>query len=94
VSVSHCYQRPSFEGFDCNLYTMIHGASREDCESAARRISERTGITDYTLLYTTAEFKKTSAVYFREGSGNLHHENTKQEKARKGGETQSRKPEN
>ncbi|MCX8053379.1 MAG: Lrp/AsnC family transcriptional regulator [Armatimonadetes bacterium] len=63
-SVSHCYQRPRFEGFDYNLYTMIHGSSREDCENIARRISERTGITDYRLLYTTAEYKKSGAVYF------------------------------
>ena len=59
-SVSHCYARPRFEGFDYNLYTMIHGKSREDCEAAVREISEATGVTDYAMLYTTAEFKKTS----------------------------------
>ena len=64
TSVSHCYQRPRFEGFDYNLYTMIHGRSREDCEEAAREIAERTGIADYALLYTTVEFKKSSPVYF------------------------------
>lgn len=63
-SVSHCYQRPRFEGFHYNLYTMIHGKAREECESAAQEISERTGITEYELLYTTAEFKKTAPVYF------------------------------
>lgn len=64
AAVSHMYQRPRFEGFDYDLYTMIHGRSREECEETARRISERTGITDYALLYTTAEFKKSSPVYF------------------------------
>ncbi len=64
TAISHMYQRPRFQGFPYNLYTMIHGKSKEDCESAARRISEQTGITDYALLYTTAEFKKTSPVYF------------------------------
>ena len=63
-SVSHCYERPRFEGFPYNLYTMIHGRSREECEEAARAISQQTGITDYELLYTTAEFKKSSPVYF------------------------------
>ena len=87
--VSHCYQRPRFEGFDYNLYTMIHGASREDCESAARRISEQTGIADYALLYTTTEFKKTSAVYFPDS----HHGKTEEGEARKGREEQSRNPE-
>ena len=63
-AVSHCYRRPRFAGFRHNLYTMIHGKSREDCEEAARRISERTGIADYELLYTTSEFKKAGPVYF------------------------------
>jgi hypothetical protein len=62
--VSHCYQRPRFAGFPYNLYTMIHGRSREECESAAGTISEQTGIADYALLYTTEEFKKTSPEYF------------------------------
>jgi len=63
-AVTHCYQRPRFAGFRYNLYTMIHGRLREDCEKAARRISEQTGITDYALLYTTREFKKAGPVYF------------------------------
>lgn len=63
-SVSHCYQRPRFAGFRYNLYTMIHGKSAADCESVARELSERTGILDYALLYTTAEYKKSSPTYF------------------------------
>ncbi len=61
--ISHCYRRPRFEGFDYNLYTMIHGRSRQECEETAKAVSRETGITDYALLYTTAEFKKTSPVY-------------------------------
>lgn len=63
-SVSHCYQRPRFDGFDYNIYTMIHGKRREDCEATARAIAEKTGILSYRMLYTTAEFKKSSPVYF------------------------------
>ena len=63
-SVSHCYQRPKFDGFDYNLYTMIHGKRKEDCEAAARAIAEKAGILSYKMLYTTAEFKKSSPVYF------------------------------
>ncbi len=64
--VSHCYQRPRFADFRYNLYTMIHGKTRAECEEVARRISEQNGITEYKLLYTTAEFKKSSPVYFAE----------------------------
>ena len=63
-SVSHCYRRPRFEGFRFNIYTMIHGRSREECEATARDIAKNTGIGDYELLYTTSEFKKSSPRYF------------------------------
>ena len=66
VAVSHCYQRPRFEGFDYNVYTMIHGRSRTQCRSVAHHIILRTGISDHKLLFTTAEFKKSSPVYFAE----------------------------
>ncbi|MHB1458475.1 MAG: siroheme decarboxylase subunit beta, partial [Armatimonadota bacterium] len=65
-SVSHCYQRPRFDCFPYNLYTMIHGKSRQECESIASEISDATHITDFKLLYTTAEYKKSSPVYFAE----------------------------
>jgi len=68
-SISHCYQRPRFDGFRYNLYTMIHGRSRQDCEDTAKALSEETGIADYALLYTTAEFKKSSPVYFSGAAG-------------------------
>lgn len=64
--ISHCYQRPRLKDFDYNVYTMIHGKSKDDCEGVAEEVSERAGITEYTLLYTTHEFKKTSPEYFRE----------------------------
>ena len=66
VAVSHCYERPRFEGFRYNVYTMIHGRSRTDCRSSVRPIILGTGITDFKLLFTTAEFKKSSPVYFAE----------------------------
>ena len=61
--VSHCYER---RGWDYNLFTMIHGESREICERVAREISERTGIKTYRILYSTRELKKSSMRYFVE----------------------------
>lgn len=63
--VSHCYERPPFPGFPYNLYTMIHGRTREECAAVAEKISRATGITEYRALYTTKEYKKTSPMYFR-----------------------------
>ncbi|OPX86820.1 MAG: hypothetical protein A4E53_02852 [Pelotomaculum sp. PtaB.Bin104] len=62
--VSHCYQRPRQPGWSYNLFTMIHGQSREYCAEVADRIARATGLTEYRLLFSTAELKKSSMRYF------------------------------
>ena len=62
--VSHAYERPSFDDWPYHLFSMIHGESTEEVEEIARRISEKTGIKDYRMLYSTREFKKSSMRYF------------------------------
>lgn len=64
--VSHCYQRPPAPTWPANMYTMIHGRSREECEDVALRIREATDIPEPRLLYSVREFKKTSMKYFAE----------------------------
>ncbi|HMA66392.1 MAG TPA: Lrp/AsnC family transcriptional regulator, partial [Desulfosalsimonadaceae bacterium] len=41
-----------------------HAPDESGCREIARRISEETGITDYTLLFSRRELKKTSMQYF------------------------------
>jgi len=62
--VSHCYQRPTFDGWPYTLFAMVHGPTKDFCREVARRISEKTGISDYRILFSTREFKKTSMEYF------------------------------
>lgn len=57
--VTHCYERPRFEDWKYNLYTMVHAYSREECEKIAKEISIATGIKDYRILFSEKEFKKT-----------------------------------
>ena len=64
--VSHCYQRPSYPDWPYNLFTMIHGRTRQDCQQVAESISQATGIENYRLLYSTRELKKVSMKYFTE----------------------------
>ena len=63
-AVTHCYERPTFPDWPYTHFTMIHATSREGCEEVTREISEATGITDYLLLYSTREYKKTRVRYF------------------------------
>ncbi|MBN2060243.1 MAG: Lrp/AsnC family transcriptional regulator [Deltaproteobacteria bacterium] len=62
--VTHCYLRERQKEWNFNLYTMIHGETREECHRIADRISEICGIKDYEMLFSENEFKKTSMEYF------------------------------
>lgn len=68
-AVSHCYLRPVYPPhWLYNIFTMIHGKQKEDCEKIAQAISKETKIKDYFLLYSTKEFKKERIQYFTEGN--------------------------
>ncbi|MBW1709970.1 MAG: Lrp/AsnC family transcriptional regulator [Deltaproteobacteria bacterium] len=62
--VTHCYHRPGVPGWPYNLYTMIHGSSEEDCRALAESMSRAADITEYELLFSHEEHKKTSMRYF------------------------------
>ncbi len=62
--VSHCYRRDPTDQWPYNLYTMIHGATEEDCRRIARRIARKAKVDRYTLLFSRRELKKTSMQYF------------------------------
>lgn len=63
-AVSHCYLRTPLPEWPFNLYTMIHGRSEEDCRRIAVRISRKTGLGHYRLLFSRREHKKSSMTYF------------------------------
>ena len=65
-AVTHCYDRTTAPGWPYNLYTMIHGRSREECEQIARELGEETGAGERIMLYSKREWKKTSMKYFCE----------------------------
>lgn len=63
-AVSHCYRRNPAPDWPFNLYTMVHAKSEEECRETARLLSEKSGVTDYRLLFSKKELKKTSMKYF------------------------------
>ena len=63
-AVSHCYRRPSYPDWPYNIFTMVHGKSQEECEQTLVAISEKTGIREYSALYSTKEYKKVRVRYF------------------------------
>lgn len=64
--VTHCYQRPTFPDWPYNMFTMIHGKTREECKKVVEKIASNINIDKYKLLYSTVELKKSSMKYFME----------------------------
>ena len=62
--VTHCYERPTYPDWKYTHFTMIHATSKEKCEEIAGEISKSTGVSDYMLLYSHREYKKTRVRYF------------------------------
>ncbi len=61
--VSHCYEREVGENWPYNLYTMVHGASVDEVQQTVARMSEACGVSDYRVLFTEKELKKTPPRY-------------------------------
>lgn len=59
--VSHCYQRKTYRCWPYNVYTMVHGRSRQDCLRIVKRLSRKAGLRDHRELFTLKELKKTKA---------------------------------
>jgi DNA-binding Lrp family transcriptional regulator len=64
--VSHCYQRPTYPDWPYPLYSMVHSPSRRQCENIVADLSRQTGVSDYTVLFSTKEYKKERVKYFME----------------------------
>ena len=65
-AVTHCYARRPAPAWPYNLYTMVHGRTREECLEIAARMARETGLSDYQVLFSESELKKTTMRYFRE----------------------------
>lgn len=63
-AVSHCYQRPTYPDWPYNVFSMIHGRTKEECQVVLDSIQRVTGVSQYTTLYSTKEFKKIRLKYF------------------------------
>jgi DNA-binding Lrp family transcriptional regulator len=62
--VSHCYQRPTYPDWPYNLFSMTHGRTKAECEAVLAAVGAETGLDDYSVLYSTKEYKKTRVSYF------------------------------
>ncbi len=64
--VSHCYERATPPGWSYNVFTMIHGLNKLECDKVVSEISDLIHVDDYDILYSSDELKKCSMKYFSE----------------------------
>lgn len=62
--ISHCYHRRNCMDWPYNIYTMIHGQAPDDYKKVVEELIEETGVTQYDVLESVKELKKSSMVYF------------------------------
>jgi DNA-binding Lrp family transcriptional regulator len=63
-AVSHCYRRNPTDQWPFNLYTMVHGKDEESCRRTAEKMAAKASVSQYELLFSRRELKKTSMQYF------------------------------
>jgi len=62
--ISHCYERPAFEGFPYTLYAMMHAQSAEELDCQIKEAAKSIGNPDYVVLHSVRELKKSSFRFF------------------------------
>jgi DNA-binding Lrp family transcriptional regulator len=63
--ISHCYQRPTYQDWPYQIFTMAHGRSKEECDAILDAIQTEIGcIEERATLYSSTEFKKVRLLYF------------------------------
>ena len=62
--ISHCYERPAFEGFPYTLYAMMHAETAGDLDSHVKESADAIGCSEYVVLHSLRELKKTSFRFF------------------------------
>jgi DNA-binding Lrp family transcriptional regulator len=62
--VSHCYHRGIPPEWPYPLFAMVHARSRAECTRVASEIAEQISCRDYSILYSSREFKKERVKYF------------------------------
>ena len=64
--VSHCYERPGFEGFPYNLYAMTHAGDSDELKRCFERLGSEGDLGEGRMMVSVREFKKSSPVFFCE----------------------------
>lgn len=63
-AVSHCYLRPKYPNWPYNLFSMVHGKTKEETDGIVAEMAKEITNNGYMPLYSSREFKKVRIEYF------------------------------
>ena len=69
--VSHCYERPTYDDWPYNVFSMIHCKTQDEAHDVAKTIQNQINVDEYDILFSSREFKKIRVEYFVENSFSL-----------------------
>ena len=69
--VSHCYERPTYDDWPYNVFSMIHCKTQDEANDVAKTIQNQINVDEFRILFSSREFKKTRVEYFVENSFSL-----------------------
>ncbi|MEA1891686.1 MAG: Lrp/AsnC family transcriptional regulator [Campylobacterota bacterium] len=67
-AVSHCYLRPKYSNWPYNLFTMVHGKTKEQTDGIIAEMASEIDSKSHMPLYSSREFKKVRIEYFTPAS--------------------------
>ncbi|MEA2019115.1 MAG: Lrp/AsnC family transcriptional regulator [Campylobacterota bacterium] len=76
-AVSHCYLRPKYENWQYNLFTMVHGKTKEETNVVIADIEKEIESKSHMPLYSSREFKKIRLKYFTDDEQQWESKNIK-----------------
>ena len=63
-AVSHCYLRPKFPNWRYNIFSMVHGKTKEETNSIVKEMEKEIEFNENRYLYSSREFKKIRVKYY------------------------------
>jgi len=76
-AVSHCYLRPKYDNWQYNLFTMVHGKTKEETNAVIADIEKEIESKSHMPLYSSREFKKVRLKYFTDDESIWEEQNIK-----------------
>ncbi len=64
--ISHVYLRQSHPKWPYNMYTVFHSNNREHCLALIKEMGERIGITEYQILFSRKNWKRSQLLLLHE----------------------------